>query len=133
MKKCLNRRNSNWNKVCTSICHFVNGRLTRRNSKHFWGETDDMLEENTRHIFYLETWRVIAEKVYPKIKHISPDKKVHYWIFKGKYTLFRCKYKITVDSRKLELSGGQKDSSSYREFELSRNGLKTMKITGLLS
>ena len=39
----------------------------------------------------------------------------------------------TVDSRKLELSGDQKNSSSYREFEFSRNGHKTMKIAGLLS
>ena len=39
----------------------------------------------------------------------------------------------TVDSRKIELSGDQKISLSYREFEFSRNGLKTMKITGLLS
>ena len=39
----------------------------------------------------------------------------------------------TVGSQKLELSGDQKNSSSYREFEFSRNGLKTRKITGLLS
>ena len=36
----------------------------------------------------------------------------------------------TVDTPKLELSGDQKNSSNYREFEFSRNGLKTMKITG---
>ena len=40
---------------------------------------------------------------------------------------------ITVDSRKLGLSGDQKNNSSYREFEFSRNGIETMKITGLLS
>ena len=39
----------------------------------------------------------------------------------------------TVDSGKLELSLDQKNSLSYRDFELLRNGLKTMKITGLLS
>ena len=39
----------------------------------------------------------------------------------------------TVDSRKLELSRDQKNSSSYRKFEFSRNGHKTMKIAGLLS
>ena len=38
----------------------------------------------------------------------------------------------TVDSGKLELSGNQKNSSSFREFELLRNGLKTTKIIGLL-
>ena len=34
----------------------------------------------------------------------------------------------TVDSRKLELSGDQKNSSSYRDFEFSKNGLKTIFI-----
>ena len=42
-------------------------------------------------------------------------------------------YLNTVDSRKLELSVDQKNSSSYREFDFPRNGVKTMKITGLLS
>ena len=42
-------------------------------------------------------------------------------------------FHYTVDSRKLELSGDQKNSSSYREFEFSRNGFKTVKIAGLQS
>ena len=38
----------------------------------------------------------------------------------------------TAESRKFELLGDQKSSSSYRELEFSRNGFKTMKITGIL-
>ena len=50
------------------------------------------------------------------------------WSFSNETDLTR-----TVDSQKLELSGDQKNTSSYREFEFLRNGLKTMKITGFLS
>ena len=47
--------------------------------------------------------------------------------------IFLLYYPLTVDSQKLELSGDQKNSLSYWEFKFSRNGLKTMKITELLS
>ena len=46
--------------------------------------------------------------------------------------VFPLNQNCTIDSQKLELSEDQKNSLSYREFEFSRNGLKTMKITGLL-
>ena len=46
--------------------------------------------------------------------------------------VFPLNQNCTIDSQKLELSEDQKNSLSYREFEFSRKGLKTMKITGLL-